>query len=652
MMTTRVCAQEAAGQAPPAQPQILWQSCTGGNGQDKAKAFLNTSDGAFLIVGKTRSSVIEGTSRALDSDVPRIDEDILAVKMNAKGRVLWRKLYGGTYAESAEDVIAVKEGGFLIVGHTNSKAYTNGERDMFVVRIDKLGKELWAMSFGGEGNDVARSAVELPNGDFIIAGETGSGGGDVTYNRGGIDAWAIRIDPNGNLIWEKNYGGRAPDNFQKVVMADDNSVIFLGSTESKDGDATANHGRTDVFVVKTHLNNGLIWRKCFGGSENDEAYDLVRTPSNDFLLAGTTFSSDGDVDTLRGLGDVWVVHFSTRGVINWEKTYGGSRSEGANGISRSFDGNYLVCGTTSSNDSQVGHYYGKFDGWIMKISAQGDFIWERAMGGGSKEEFHDVKEAPSGDYVVCGYTNSYGNDLVGVQREQGNDFWMAGLTDPDDPQNTKSLAPTVIMGYVKDSLTGKYIEAEIALMDNKTASTIYKSESDTAYGIYQLIVPDELELSVGAYAQGYVFKHKQLFITPNERYGEIRLDWELMPLLKDREQKLTFFNIHFEIGKAALLDDSKVELNKIAQFLQKNPQLDVRVEGHTDSTGGNAAAKVELATRRANMVRLYLAGQGVDRDRITTKGWGMQKPLGPEDTDEKRRRNRRVEFFFSEPTGE
>ncbi len=630
-------------------PPILWQSCAGGNGQDKAKAFVNTTDGAFLVVGETRSSVIEGTDRSLDSEIPRIDADIMAVKMNAKGRVLWKQLYGGSYAESADDVILTEEGGYLIVGETNSKEYSHGDRDMFVVRTDKLGKVLWAKGYGGTGNDAAHSAVQLPNGDFIIAGETGSMDGDVTYNRGGVDAWAIRITKDGDLVWEKNYGGRGNDLFQKVVLADDNSVIFMGATDSDDADAKGNHGRTDIFLVRAYLNNGPMWSKLIGGSQNEEAYDLIKTPSGDFMLAGTTFSNDGDVDTLRGLGDVWVVNFNKVGAINWEQTYGGSRAEGANGITRCFDGNYLVTGTTSSDDGQItGPYYGKYDGWVMKINAKGDFIWERNLGGGSKEEFHDVHEAPSGDYVVCGYTNSFGDDLIGVQRDKGNDMWLVGLTDPDDPQNTKSLAPTVLMGYVKDSLTGEYIEAEIALMNNQTASTIYSSKSDTTYGIYQLIAPDKLELSVGAYAEGYVFKYKNLFITPQERYGEIRLDWELVPLLKDREQKLTFYNINFETGSAKLLDESRVELNKIAQFLNTNPQLHVRVEGHTDSTGA-AETKVKLSKMRSNHVRLYLAQKGVDKERVTTVGWGQKKPLGPEDTPENRARNRRVEFFFFEP---
>jgi outer membrane protein OmpA-like peptidoglycan-associated protein len=418
--------------------------------------------------------------------------------------------------------------------------------------------------------------------------------------------------------------------------------MLVGSTESDDGDALGNHGRVDILLLKIGLDGSLLWRKVMGGSLNDEGYGISRTHDGFFYVTGTTFSTDGDVSFNHGLGDVWLVKLNEKGDIVWEKTFGGSRSEGANAVITTFEGDALVVGTVSSSNQDVQLTYGKFDGWILKVDPRGNLIWERACGGSEKDEFFAVAEAPSGDYITVGYSNSDDYDLVSLQKNTGTDIYVASLTNPDDDRRATSLTPTVLMGYVRDALTGKFIKAEVALLDDNNLRTLYTGYTDTTYGIYQVLAPDTLRMSVGVFADGYMFTSRDVFITPNEKYGEVRLDFELKPFNKDSSFVLR--NIEFDTGTQVLRDVSKIELNRLAAFLEKNPRMKIRIIGHTDSTGGNPEGKLILSKRRAISVKGYLVSIGIDKDRIETDGFGMSKPLVKEVTEEDRQLNRRVEI--------
>lgn len=623
--------------AQPAPVPVLWQGTAGGNGFDYARAALIATDGSLVLAGETRSSRLEAVDRG-----GRLDADVLLAKVNSKGKLLWQATYGGTYTEIGHAIVQTPEGGYLIAGETNSKSYTNGLQDFYLVRTNLLGKVLWERAYGGPGKDIAKAAVALPDGGYLVAGESGEPGNDVKSNRGAQDAWVIRVDKEGHLLWEINYGGRGNDNFANAVLADNTSVILVGSTDSQEFDAAGNHGRTDVFVLKINLADGrVIWKRTFGGTQNDEGYGLCKTADGQFLLAGTSFSADGNVAKNYGLGDVWVVKFNKVGEITWERTYGGKHSEGANAVQPTYDGYFLVAGTTSSSDGLVTDYKGRYDGWVLKIDARGDLQWQRTAGGSAKDEFLDIVETPSGDYAAIGYTSSTDGDLVGAYTRGGSDAYAVGLTNPDQDNRIKSLTPTVLAGYVRDKTTGKFVKAEIALVDNKGGKTIYSSKSDTTFGIYQLIAPDVEQLSVGVFAEGYFYTSVDLFVAPGERYGEIRQDWELEPLRVDSVINLQA--IQFEAGSSHFLPGSYRHLNNLVDFLRLNPGLRVRISGHTDGVG-SPTGKEALSRRRALAVMSYLMQKGIPNNRLETAGYGMSKPLvSPEVTEEDRAKNRRVE---------
>jgi len=639
-------AEQAIGQATAGVPPIDWQGIAGGNNTEHFRDAVPTTDGAYLCVGYTRSDELGPVKRS-SNGLPRVDSDFYIVKVSQTGRILWQKMAGGSYTEEANAVARTLEGGYIVVGHTNSPDRTNGQKDFYIVRMDKLGTVLWEAHYGGGGNDEATCVVPLPDGGFIVGGYTTSDNGDITANRGGADGWVIRLDRDGKLIWERNYGGGLNDFFNAATLADDFSVILVGSSDSRDYDAVGNHGKTDILVVKINLSNKILWHKMLGGSQNDEGYDIARMDRKRFVLCGTTFSNDFDIAANKGTGDFWVVNFDEKGKVLWEATYGGTQNEGANALTVLSAGGLLVGGTTSSADGQVVQYKALYDGWLLKLDEQGNLIWSRGLGGSQKEEFNAVLETPSGDYLGIGYTGSNDFDLIGVPRYKQSDAWLVAVRDPDQPNRVRSLAPTVLMGYVRDTTGGDsvFVEAEVVLVDDQNNRQLYQAKSDDEYGIYQLYLPDTQRLSVGVFAEGYFFISEPLNITRRQRYGEIRRDFYLQRIQKGA--RIQLHNILFDTGSDNLRPESRAELQRVADFLNRQPSVRLEIRGHTDSTG-RAETKELLSELRAKQVKIYLMGLGISPTRLEFVGMGMKDPLGPEDSEYARQLNRRVELVILE----
>mgnify|MGYP006266138013 CR=1 FL=1 len=628
-------------QATAAEPEINWVTANGGNSAEHARDFVTATDGSYLVVGYTRSSVLPNSDRNEESAIPRMDADLYAVKISSRGKVLWTKLFGGTYAEEAFDVALTREGGYAIAGFSSSKGLTNGDKDFYLVRTDMLGTKLWERNYGGPAAEIAHCVIPLPDGGYILAGSSTGEGGDISANRGGRDGWVIRVDADGELLWEKNYGGRLNDSFTAATLVNNNRVLLIGSTESTDFDAAGNNGRTDIFAVMMTLDKTTVWTKTLGGSANDEGHSVIKLRDGNLLLGGTTFSSDGDVTQNNGRGDVWVIKLTPQGRILWQRTYGGSKNEGANAVHETYEGNLLIGGTTSSDDGDLGNYFGLYDGWVVKTDEKGNIEWERNIGGSEKDEFYNVGEAASGDYIAVGYTASWDHDLTGVLREDASDLLIVSLKDPITEARAISLTPTVLTGYIRDTVNDKFVAAEVALVDNQQNKTIYTATSDAEFGIYQLLLPDTLELSIGVFAPGYFFHSENITISNLQRYAEIRKDIVLTPL--EVGQKINLFNIHFDTGSDRLRKESRIELARVAEFLKQNPRIRLQINGHTDSTG-NPATKKLLSERRAKAVKVYLMGLGIAPERLETKGFGMEKPIVEEDSDYHRQLNRRVEL--------
>ena len=186
---------------------------------------------------------------------------------------------------------------------------------------------------------------------------------------------------------------------------------MIGSSDSKDVDIKNNRGSYDVWVVKIDKSGTLLWEKSFGGEEIDEAYQIIKTFDDNFLIVGETRSSDQDISFQKGGADIWVLKINPDGKILWQKTYGGSSFDVAKAITSTNDGNYIIAGNTRSIDKDVINNSGENDVWVIKINPEGEIFWQKTIGGSQIDLANDVTVLNDDTIVVVGESNSNDKEI-------------------------------------------------------------------------------------------------------------------------------------------------------------------------------------------------------------------------------------------------
>ena len=286
--------------------------------------------------------------------------------------------------------------------------------------------------YGGSDFDGA-STIELIENGFVMLCGTKSNNDDISFNHGGYDYWLLRTDMNGNLLWEKTYGGCDDDSPRDMVRTPDNGYIMFGYTFSDDGDITGFNGGADYWVVKTDSLNNIEWQKCMGGSSLEVAYQIKLTSDSGYICIGYTASSDGDVTGFHGFYDAWVVKLSSEGEIEWNKCYGGSHIDWGQCIIPTNDGGYIIGGLTMSTDGDVlCELHSEYnDIWIVKLDSIGNIEWQQCYGGSFREGVVNIKQTEDEGYIFLGQTNSNDGDVSGLHGMPGtyfnDDFWIVKL---------------------------------------------------------------------------------------------------------------------------------------------------------------------------------------------------------------------------------
>ncbi|HEX2607708.1 MAG TPA: hypothetical protein VHK91_10030 [Flavisolibacter sp.] len=278
------------------------------------------------------------------------------------------------------------------------------------------------MLYGGSGFDAAASVIESQDCGYLFAGITQSNDGAVSGNHGNADAWVVRVNSQGAIIWQKPFGGSDGDQANSLTSAMDGRYAIAGLSFSQDGDAAGNHGGEDAFIVSFNEQGNRIWQKMLGGQESDAAKCITATPDGGYIMAGLSNSNNGDVYGNHGSFDAWVVKLDRWGHITWQKTYGGSGVDVANCIINTLDGGYLLAGETSSNDGDVSGNHGANDFWVIKLDRQGMVQWKKVLGGSNHDAAFSATLASDGGFVISGSTET------GSPREGFENNWVVRLT--------------------------------------------------------------------------------------------------------------------------------------------------------------------------------------------------------------------------------
>ncbi|MBA3828062.1 MAG: T9SS type A sorting domain-containing protein [Taibaiella sp.] len=342
---------------------------------------------------------------------------------------------------------------------------------------------------------------------YILTGSTASNVDYVSGNHGLFDIWLVKLDSTGSVAWQKCLGGSSNDYGYSVLQTRDSNFILAGNTTSTDGNVSGNHGNSDYWVVKVNDTGKILWQKTYGGTSNDSATCIQQTFDGGYIIGGHSSSNNGNVTYSHGGIDYWIVKINDTGKIQWQKTYGGTADELLSSIQQTKDSGYIVAGTTQSNNGDITGYHDSTDIWVIKLNDTGKLIWQKTLGGTSKDIVSSIKQTSTGNYVLAGSTVSTDGDVSSTT--SGNKIWIVKLSQTGALLNEISPAvlsspfrgPTwgtdIIETFEKNYVVSFYPTAGLLKIDSNLSTILWIKRSsllaDSATGVYSGDFPHSIE---------------------------------------------------------------------------------------------------------------------------------------------------------------
>jgi len=301
-------------------------------------------------------------------------------------------------------VALLADGGYITL-QTQRDAIHNWSDDYCVIKYDMYGGMLWRKYFGGFAAENANSITLLPNGNVLIIGNSASTDGDVVgKSTTDPDIWLIEVNPSGQIVRQKVIGGN-DEEINAGIYLDGNEFIVFCNTYSNNGVATGYHGGGDILLMHLDGNLNLQWSRCIGGSGEDLLAAIMKTPSGDIYLGGSSYSTDGDIPGLGTYTDGFVVRLNSSGSPVWSKVFSGSWYDEVSGIIMMSNGNLAVSGTYASGEMNdisrpVQHEYG--EGMLIVMKPDGEILWTKSIGGSCDDRTNGIIEAYNGNLLVWG----------------------------------------------------------------------------------------------------------------------------------------------------------------------------------------------------------------------------------------------------------
>ena len=311
--------------------ELEWDKIYGTPSNDLASSVDQTTDGGYIIAGFTHAYGAEGT--------------VLLIKTDSNGNQMWTSTFGGEEWDFIYVVHQTTDGGYIMAGTT--KSFGAGDGDLWLIKTDSSGNEVWSRTFGGSNYDGCYDVKQTTDGGYILVGDTSSFG-VVSY-----DLWLIKTDSFGHKTWEKFFSGTNWDYGRSVWQTTDGGYIIAGDTSSY------GPNEYDIWLIKTNSAGTMMWNRMLGGTEGDQVQVVQQTADGGYIVAGNTYSfGSGD-------NDIWLIKTNSAGNITWDKTFGGTSAEVGRSVQQTTDGGYIVAGWTRS--------YGEGDknAWLIKIDSSG-----------------------------------------------------------------------------------------------------------------------------------------------------------------------------------------------------------------------------------------------------------------------------------------
>ncbi len=355
---------------------VVWAKTYGGPQAEGCRAIYPCPDGGFIMTGYTFS---HGTG----------DSDVLVIKTDEQGNLVWSKTYGGAGTEYGNGCLSTSDG-YLVVGYTTS--FGSGARDVYLIKLDKNGSEIWSKTYGGASWDEGIAVKETDDGHYVLCGYTHS------FGKGEEDVYLIKTDSQGNLIWSRTYGGERLDKGNSICVTKDGGFL-MGVTS---GSFSQN---TDFFLIRTDADGQELWSRTYAakgprGHGFDWCNSISSTQDGGVLLIGYTDCQD--------VMDIHLIKTDSEGKEVWSKTLGRKPFyDFGNVVFESPWGDLILLGTTKSIVPDEKIYNN--DIYLIRMDYKGDVIEERIIGGPESDWGSAVALIENDEIVVGGYTDSSGS---------------------------------------------------------------------------------------------------------------------------------------------------------------------------------------------------------------------------------------------------
>lgn len=484
----------------------------------------------------------------------------------------------------------------------------------------------WERSLGGNGGEIAFSVIQTTDAGYIVAGYSLSGGGEVNDNNGGRDIWVVKLDENGTIVWENNYGGSSDDQANAIEQTADGGYILIGSSNSDDFVGVNGYNDfDDIVVLKLDHLGQMQWGKFYGTNKNDNGYKIKQTADGGYIATGYV-----------GLGahyDAWAAKLDASGNIdsNWETTIYGGLDYGSATYPRFYSDGfysvdvatdcYVVCGFTQREGTSGNP---QNDAWILKFGLDGSIIWEAILGGGASEEAKSIITTNDGGYIITGYVRS--DEITGGGRLR--DYWVVKLnTDGEvEWQNTFGGSQHDEATSISQTADNGYIVLGFSRSNDGDVSGSIIPNSEKDYWLIKLDIDGDLdwEKSLGGWGDDDGFSVKQTvdggyILAGTTTSSNIDIDPD------DRDGSSDYWVVKLD-GDTLGINAKKNELHSIVYPNPATHKINININSEVVSVEiYNALGKQVFTSKSINQVNVSKFSKGVyllkikTEKRITTK---------------------------------
>jgi len=465
--------------------KIEWQQVLGGAHSEYLYDVKATPDYGFLLAGSSFSGKTGTKTEAGQGDL-----DYFLWKMDESGKMEWQKSFGGSGSDYLYSAALTKEGGYILGGSSDSpksgdkKEDGFGNMDFWILKLNPEGKEEWQLTLGGIGNDQLQSIQQTADGGYIVGGSSDSSpikdsdgktiGSKTEESRGSMDYWVIRLSPEGQIEWEKTFGGSFSDRLKDILILEDGFLI-AGTSNSPlgTGSKTVQHyGENDYWLIKLDDRGNEIWQKAYGGDGDDSLAQIIST-ENGYLIAGSSNSKpnpDGGKTATNGEGtDFWVVEIDRDGNTIWDATYDIGRWDVLVSVAATDQNEYLLSGYASSETlGRKTDSKGVNDYAVIKINSKGESLWQKTIGGMGSDQLKGAVQMRDGGYLLAGNSDSKKSDDKDRASIGGNDYWVVKLGSENKTTEDRKLVevfPNPTYQYTNIVIAEDFREAKADVFD-------------------------------------------------------------------------------------------------------------------------------------------------------------------------------------------